>query len=69
MKAERRHELEHNTLDNELAKTLSFFRKHGNTIFWCVIIAAVVFMAVTFFHQRANTRLGWNTMPRWKIRP
>lgn len=56
MKAERRHELEHNTLDNELAKTISFFRKHGNTIFWCIIIAAVLFMAVTFFQQRANRR-------------
>ena len=46
MKSKRRHELQHNTLDAELAKLLAFVKKRGSVIFWVVMIALATVLAV-----------------------
>jgi len=51
MKAKRRHELQHNTLDAELEKTVKFFRKHGWTIISCILAACVVWIGVTWWQS------------------
>jgi hypothetical protein len=55
MKSERRHELQHNTLDTELARGVQFFRDHGTRILWGVLIVAFVALAVVFFVRRSRT--------------
>ena len=54
MKAERRHDLQHNTLDAELAKGIDFFRRHGNKILLVVLLLAVVFTGWGYLDRRAG---------------
>ena len=42
MKSQRRHELQQNVLDAELAKIVQFFRKHGTRIAWGALVAALI---------------------------
>lgn len=57
MKAKRRHELQHNTLDVELEKTIKFFRKHGWTIITCILAAGVAWMLFSMWQSsRAEER-------------
>ena len=56
MKAKRRHELQHNVLDAELAKTIEFFKKHGWKIVWVALAAAAVWTGVSMYRSsRATT--------------
>ena len=54
MKAERRHDLQHNTLDAELAKGIDFLRKHGNRILMIILVVAVVFAGWVYLDRRAK---------------
>jgi hypothetical protein len=56
MKTERRHELQHNTLDSELSKLGRFLRKHGNQIFWGAFICVAVFLVVLYARGRILNR-------------
>lgn len=56
MKAERRHELQHNVLDHELAKVLMFFRKQGGKLLWIVIIVLFVLAAGLYVYNRRQAR-------------
>jgi predicted negative regulator of RcsB-dependent stress response len=48
MKAQRRHELQHNVLDAELAKGVEFIRQRRTYIVWGVVLAALAILAVTY---------------------
>jgi len=56
MKTERRHDLKHNVLDNELAKIVDFFREYGNRIFWAVMILAALVLAFLFARTQIRKR-------------
>ena len=49
MKSTRRHELQHNVLDAELAKTVEFFRKYGWKIFYAVVAVVVICLAIYWY--------------------
>jgi tetratricopeptide (TPR) repeat protein len=49
MKSERRHELQHNALDAEIAKTAAFFKQHGMRLLWGAVIVAVVVLAIRWY--------------------
>ncbi len=50
MKSQRRHELQHNVLDAELAKSVNFFKKHLAQIGWVLVIGALIVM-VAFYNK------------------
>lgn len=57
MKAKRRHELQHNVLDAELAKTIDFFKKHGWTIIWIILAVVAVWTMISMWRSsRADNR-------------
>lgn len=56
MKSTRRHELQQNTLNAELAKLVGFFRKHGTKISWAVLIAALIFLVVVLWNRRQQQK-------------
>ncbi len=56
MDSERRHELQHNALDSELSKVWAFIRGNGNQIFWTIIIAATIVLAVVFIRNKNRNR-------------
>jgi len=57
MKAKRRHELQHNTLDAELEKIIKFFRKHGWTIITCILAVVIAWMLFAMWQSsRAEDR-------------
>ena len=58
MKAQRRHELQHNVLDTELATIIEFLRRRGATIVWCALIAALVISVALYVHHRRQGRLN-----------
>lgn len=55
MKAERRHDLQHNSLDAELAKGIDFFRKYANRILMIILGVAVVFAGWVYLDRRSST--------------
>ncbi len=55
MKSQRRHELQHNVLDAELAKGVDFFKKHLTQIGWVLIIGALIIMVV-FYNKSQRQR-------------
>jgi predicted negative regulator of RcsB-dependent stress response len=56
MKSRRRHELEHNVLDAELAKIIAFFRRRGFFLACCVLVVAIVVFAIIAIHNWAVRR-------------
>lgn len=56
MKTKRRHELQHNTLDAELGKTVDFFKAHGWKVVWGVLGLVVAWVVVSTWRssQAAN---------------
>jgi len=53
MKSQRRHELQHNTLDTELGKIIQFFRTHANRILWGVLVVAAIALGVVYLRNRS----------------
>lgn len=70
MKSQRRHDLQHNTLDAELAKIIGFFRRNGNRILLVVLVAAVIFAGWIYLDRRANLDRAevQNTYDQLKLR-
>lgn len=56
MKSQRRHELQKNTLDAELTRLKSLYRKHGTKLSWGLVIAAAVVLALVFWNRRVEQR-------------
>lgn len=56
MKAKRRHKLQHNVLDAELAKTIQFFKKHGWTIVWIVLAVVAVWTMVSLWRSSRSSK-------------
>ncbi len=54
MKAERRHDLQQNSLDAELSKGLVFLRKYANKILTVILVIAVIFAGWVYLDRRAN---------------
>jgi hypothetical protein len=51
MKSQRRHELQHNTLDTELARGLTWMRNHGTKLAMGALAAALVVLIGTYFYR------------------
>ena len=58
MKAKRRHKLQHNVLDAELAKTIEFFKKRGWTIVWVFLAAIAVWLGVSGWRSSRSAKRG-----------
>ncbi len=56
MKSQRRHELQHNALDAELAKSVNFFRKHLSQIAWVLVIGALIVMVLVYNKSQRQQR-------------
>ncbi len=56
MKSTRRHELQHNTLDAELAKLIGFFKKWGTHLAWSLLIGALVALVAVYAYKRKASR-------------
>ena len=56
MKSTRRHELQHNVLDAELAKIVGFFKKHGTKLSWGVLVLALVALGWVWWTRKADTQ-------------
>lgn len=56
MRAQRRHELQHNVLDAELARGIEFIRQHRTVIIWSVVLAAAAILAITYAVRSAQNR-------------
>jgi tetratricopeptide (TPR) repeat protein len=54
MKAQRRHELQHNTLDTEIRKLWEFLRRRGNLILWVAVGVLAVVVAIWYFGKRSH---------------
>lgn len=54
MKSDRRHELAHNVLDNELSRGFGFAKKHLNSILGVLIAALLVVAVVTYARNRSR---------------
>ena len=56
MKSIRRHELQHNVLDAELAKIVGFFKKHGTKLSWAVLILALIALGWVWWTRKADAQ-------------
>lgn len=56
MKAQRRHELQHNVLDAELTKGIEFLRRRRTPIVWSVVLAALAILVVTYAVRSAQNK-------------
>ena len=56
MKSERRHELQHNTLDAELGRGVDFFRRHVGTMLWAVVIFCAVLLVTSYVRKHMRAR-------------
>lgn len=56
MKARRRHELQQNVLDAELARVVEFFRKYGTYMVWGGVIVALVLLVTTYSISKSRER-------------
>ena len=56
MKSTRRHELQHNALDAELAKIVGFFKKHGTKLSWGVLVLALVALGWVWWTRKATAQ-------------
>jgi len=64
MKSQRRHELEHNTLDTEINKTINFFKKHLNKIL-AVVLVALVLIVSWMWWDRSRTQKAWEVQSQY----
>ncbi|MCD4824302.1 MAG: hypothetical protein K8S55_06825 [Phycisphaerae bacterium] len=56
MKSQRRHELQHNTLDAELSRIGSFFKRNAIRLSWVVLIIAIVALGWVFLNRHADAQ-------------
>ena len=56
MKSKRRHELQQNVLDAELAKGVTFFKSHLTHIGWVLVIGALIVMVVVYNRSQRQQR-------------
>ncbi len=56
MRARRRHELQQNVLNAELAKALEFLRRRRTLIVWTVVLAAMAILVVTYAVRTAQNK-------------
>ena len=60
MKSTRRHELQHNVLDIELAKTVGFLKKRGRLIVWTLVIIVPLTVVTSWYvTSRRRQRADW----------
>jgi hypothetical protein len=64
MKSERRHELEHNTLDTEISKTIGFFKKYLNRILTVVLIVLVLIVGWMWWNKRQAAK-AWESQSQY----
>lgn len=57
MKSQRRHELQHNTLDAELHRMVSFFKTHGTKVAWGILLIAAVILAIVGYRRYSERNL------------
>ncbi|MCE5325009.1 MAG: hypothetical protein LLG01_01195 [Planctomycetaceae bacterium] len=55
MKAQRRHELQHNVLGTELSKLGTFLKKYGTYVAWAVLIVALIALIANYAIGRKRT--------------
>ena len=55
MRAEERHELEKNTLNEELVKLATFLRAHGTQLALVLLLIAVTILSIVFFVKRGRS--------------
>lgn len=56
MKSQRRHELQHNVLDAELARGVDFLRRRRTPLVWGVILVAAALLIVTYAVRSAQAK-------------
>jgi hypothetical protein len=56
MKAQRRHELQQNVLDAELARGIEFVRQRRTYIIWGVVLATLAILAVTYVIRSTHNK-------------
>ncbi len=54
MKSERRHELTHNALQQQLVNLLAFLKKNANYFAWGLLAAALIVIAIVWFVRRGE---------------
>jgi len=64
MKSQRRHELQQNVLDAELAKSVAFLKTHGPRILWTVLIVLIVVSAIIWY-TNSRRRQRWEVETRY----
>lgn len=64
MKSERRHELEHNTLDTEISKTIGFLKKNLNRILTVVLVVLVVIVGWTWWNKN-QAKKAWDSQRQY----
>ncbi|MCK5114683.1 MAG: tetratricopeptide repeat protein [Phycisphaerae bacterium] len=64
MKSERRHELEHNTLDAEISKTVTFFKRHLNKIL-TIILVVLVLVVGWMWWDRTQAKKAWEEQSQY----
>jgi len=58
MKAQRRHELQHNVLDAELVKIIDFIKKHGKAILTAVLVVILAICVIWYAVSRHAERVS-----------
>jgi len=56
MKSQRRHELQKNVLNVELAKIMEFLKAKGNYLSWGLLIVAVIVLAGVLWHRHSSSQ-------------
>jgi predicted negative regulator of RcsB-dependent stress response len=56
MKSERRHELQQNSLAEELGQIQGFLQKHGTKLSWGLLIVAAVVLGVVMLNRRSQSQ-------------
>ena len=59
MKSTRRHELQHNVLDAELAKLVDFFRKWGTHLAWGLLAVVLIAGVILYVHSKHKQKSRW----------
>lgn len=56
MKSERRHELQHNSLADELGQIRTFLQKHGTRISWALLLVAAAVLGWVLLNRRTESQ-------------